>query len=505
MGEKLALFLLAAGFSAVTAHLSLSAERVVAVLPLRVRLAMAPISCVTYLGQMVCPWNLAAHYPYSEEGPPGWRVAAAGVVLGAISVGVWLVRRKRPYVLVGWLWYVVTVLPVIGLIPAGNQMRADRYTYLPQIGLSVALVWAVGGMWVSWPQRGKLGAAAGGVVVAVLMALAWRQTSYWRDSEMLWRHALTCTQDNAVAHEHLADALRPLARDAAARQDYPLAQARIAEAKEQHQKALAIMPRNLPSLCNLGEILSHEGQVDEAIGLFALAIAVNPKVADVHYNLANALLGKGSVDEAMASYRRALTVSPKFAPAHNNLANLLASTGKVEEAVGQYRQAIEANPRYVDAYNNLGDVLLKQGKVEEAEANYRRALEIEPKLAATYKNLGDVRREKGDLDTAVEYYRRALQTDAHNLPACNNLGDVLNRQGKIDEAIEVYQQAVGMAPQSVVVRYNLGICLERKGKRDDALACFQKALELAEGQKDAGTAEVIREKIKALSDGPRGP
>jgi protein O-mannosyl-transferase len=503
-GEKLALLVLAVGFSALTMYLSLSAERVEAVLPLWVRLAIAPVSAVTYLGQMLCPWNLAAHYPYSAAGPSGWRVAAACLVLGAISAGAWAVRRKRPYVLMGWLWYVVTLLPVIGLVPGGNQMRADRYTYLTQIGLYVTLVWAVGERWLSWSPRIKRSAALGGaVLVAGLMVLAWRQTSYWRDSERLWRHALTCTSENAVAHEHLADALTERAREAVAKHEYQLAQAQVAEAKENYQQALAIMPQRVPSLCNLGGMLCDEGKLDEAIGLFDRAIAANPRVADAHYNLANALLRKGSVNEAIRCYQRALELSPNHAAAHNNLANVLADTGKLEEAIVHYRQAIAANPRHVDAYNNLGNALLKQGKVAEAEANYRRALAIEPKLADAYRNLADLYRNQGGLNTAVQYYQSALQADGHNVVACNNLGDVLNRLGKNDEAIVVYRQAVGLAPQSAVVRYNLGVCLERKGSRDEALACLQQALALAEGQKDAPTAELIREKIRALSEAGR--
>jgi tetratricopeptide (TPR) repeat protein len=496
VAEKLPLFLLAAAFSAVTAHLTLSAERAVAVLPLRVRMAMAPVSAVTYLGQMFYPHNLSAHYPYSEDGPPAWQVVAACALLLAISAGVLAVCRSRPYLLVGWLWYLVTLLPVIGLVPGGNQLMADRYSYITHIGLYVALLWAAADLSASWPQRGRLGAAVSALVLVGLTTCAWRQTSYWRDSETLWRHALSCTSDNAIAHEHLGTALEQLARLAQEKNDYPLARDRIAEAKEHYQQALTIMPRSLPALCDLGNLLNEEGKVDEAIGLYQRAIAINSKLAAAHYNLGNALLHKGRVDDAIASYERALEFAPNFVQAHNNLANLLGEKGRTDEALDHYRQAIEASPGYAETYNNLGNALRRQGKIAEALTNYHRTLEIDPKHAGAYTSLGDVSRQNGQLDTAATYYQQALQADPRCLVACNNLGDILIRQGKIDEAIAVYRRAVEIAPQGAIIWYNLGVCLGQKGRLDETMVCYQKALGLASARNDKALADVIRAQIR---------
>ena len=484
--EKLPLFILAMAFSIVTANLSLSATRSVAVLPLQVRMAMAPVSYVGYLGQMFFPRNLSAHYPYAEDGSPIWQVAIACVFLAAISWGVWALRRKRPYLLVGWLWYIVIMLPVIGLVPGGNQLVADRYTYLPQIGLALALVWAAADLTVAWPHGRRVGLAVSSVVLVALMVCAWKQTSYWRDSETLWRHALSCTSDNAIAHEHLGTALEQLGR--------------TDDARAQYQQTLAITPRSLPALCNLGNILNNEGKVDEAIELYRRALDLNLEQADVYYNMGNALLRKGSEGEAMASYRRAVRIDPRHAAAHNNLGNVLNSQGRTAEALDEYRLAIESNPRNVDAYENCGDSLMRLGRLDEAGRNFQKALDLDPLRANAMTKLGDVSREKGDIDTAEIYYRKALQADPVNLPACNNLGDALNRQGKTDEAIAVYQRAVKIAPQVVVVWYNLGVCLEQKDRRAEAIYCYEKALKLAEAQNNAGSVESIRAKIKACNE-----
>ena len=497
--EKIPLFLLAMTFSAITAYHSLSAQRVFDIVPLPVRLANAPLSCVTYLAQYFCPVKLAANYPYAENGPPVWQVIAACLLLLGISGTAVAFYRKGPWLLVGWLWYLITLLPVIGLIPGGNQLMADRYTYISQIGLTLALLWSAAAITASWPHRGKLAAAMGVAIIAALAAGTYRQTAYWRNSETLWRHALSCTSGNAIAHDHLAGALQQLARAAEAAGNHPLAQSRLAEAKVHFQQALEIMPTSLPALCNLANQLNDEGRPDEAIVLLVRAVKANPKQAEAHYNLGCTWLRLGAANDAIASFQRAIELAPLNAPAHNNLANILCDKGRFDEGVEQYRLAIAANPEFIDAYTNLGNALMRQGKLDEAQSAYHLALAHNPQCAPALSNLGDIARDKGQLDTAVSYYQNALQADPRYLAACNNWGDVLDRQGKHDEAIAVYRQATRIDPHHVVVWYNLGICQEQRGKVDDAVASFQKALELATAQGNAALAQTIREKINTLS------
>ena len=502
--EKWLLFVLAGVFSVVTARLSLDADRSEKVLDLSVRLAMAPVTYVTYLGKMLYPVHLSVHYPYAVTGPPGWQVLGAGALLGAISLGAWLLRSSSPWILVGWVWYLIMALPIIGLIPGGNQLVADRYTYLTQIGLSVALVWVAGGLYAGWSKSAKSVARVGVMaLILLLFLLCWRQTSFWRDSETLWRHALAATSDNAVAHEKLGSVFGDQAKDATVARDFALARAKNTEAKNEYLKALALAPERLPSLCNLGGILSEEGKSEQAIALYERAAKVNPRVVDVHYNVANALLKTGAVEAAIASYRSALEVAPDHALSHNNLANTLDEKGRHDEAVMHYRLAIRSQPQHVQAYNNLSNTLIKQGKLEEAAATLLRALEISPVSPSTLRNLGSLSSSMDDFQKAQYYYRRALQQDADDFISLNNLGDLLNQQGDVEGAVAAYQQGVTIAPEHPILRYNLGYCLARSGREKEALETYQKALALAEAQKNAAAAAMIGTAIQRLKKSPQ--
>ena len=449
--EKIPLFLLALVFSAATAYLSYTAVRATAILPLGVRLASAPVSCVIYLGQMFWPCNLAAHYPYPEEGPPGWQVVGACVVLLTISAVVLWAWRKRPYLLFGWLWYLVTILPVIGLIPGGNQLRADRYTYLTQIGLTVALVWAVADLTASWPRRRWIFAVVSPLLVIALMIGAWRQTSYWRNSEVLWRHALACTSENGVAHEHLALALVRRVQDADSEEERQKAPAFIAQAKDHYREAMRIMPRSAMSLCNLALLLEKEGKFDEAIVLLRQALEVHPEMAEIHYNLGNVLRNKGNLDEAIKSYEQAIEQAPQFAPSYHNLATILRTKGQVEKAIEQYRQAIKANPSFVDAYSNLGLTLDETGRTDEAIECYQQALQVYPNHPASHFNWGNALFRRGRPSEAVEHYEEALQSAPQFAAAYLNLTRALLALGRLEEAIEYGRKSAQALPNEPAV------------------------------------------------------
>jgi tetratricopeptide (TPR) repeat protein len=460
--EKVPLLLLSAGFALITAHLSLSASRAVAIVPLHVRLAMAPISCVTYLGQMFYPFDLAAHYPFAEDGPPAAGVVGACLLLATVSGAVIVYRRRYPYLLAGWLWYLVTLLPVIGLVPGGNQLMADRYTYMTQIGLSVALVWLAADISASWPSRGWFGIGGSVALIVGLMAIAWRQTSYWHDSITLWRHALSCTWGNDIADEHLADALVEESHAAEAKNEYQEASGELEEARQHFEEALWIMPDNVEALINLGTLLTGHGDPADAIPLYERALKVNPDLAATYYDLGNALHATGDGAGAMENYRKAIQIDPAYAGAHNNLGNLLAENGRKDEAVAQFRLAVECDPHFVQAYINLGNTLLGQGRIAEA----------------------------------VENFEKALHIDADNADALANLATALSREGRLDEAIVKYQRALQIDSRPPVTWYNLGYCYEKTGRISDAAACYQRALSMLAPQGDSALADIIRGRLK---------
>ena len=310
--EKLPLLVLSAASCVVTLLAQAGVRQSIKSIPLPLRLANALVACRVYLDQMIYPVGLAVYYPLprllaAEE------AALAGVLLACFSIVAWRERRKQPWILMGWLWYLVMLLPVAGIIQVGEQAHADRYTYLPQIGIYVVVTWLVAEWRVS---RGLLGCLMAGVL-AVLMVCAWKQTAYWQNSEALWTHALACTKDNYTAHN------------------------------------------------NLGTALCQMGRMDEGITQFQQSLQINPAFAGAHNNLGNALLQKGSVDEAITQFHQALQINPALADARNNLGNALLQKGSVDEAITQYQQALQLNPASADIRNNLKIAVLRKQRPNE--------------------------------------------------------------------------------------------------------------------------------------------
>ena len=273
-------------------------------LPLRWRITNALVSYAEYLWQFVWPVRLSPFYVHPENRLPGWQIALACILLLAISAIAIQQRRKRPYLIVGWLWYLVMLLPVIGIVQVGLQGHADRYTYLPHIGLCLAITWTVGDLLGQKRARLLVSVGAAGVIIA-LAFLAWRQTFYWRETESLWRHALTIEPNNDVAHAGLAG------------------------------------------------ILLTRGQTDEAIEHYERAIALRPGNAAAHHGLATAFANEHRTDEAIAHWQQSLSILPNNIEALNHLAIALVRKGQVHEAVVQWEKALAYEPDDPDATNNL--------------------------------------------------------------------------------------------------------------------------------------------------------
>jgi tetratricopeptide (TPR) repeat protein len=428
--EKLPLLLLAiaAGFIAFLMQNSYGAMVTPEGLPIGSRLANGLVSYVTYILKMFWPDNLAVFYPY-PAGTPTWEIAVAGALLLFVTIQAVRFARRCPYLLVGWLWYLGMLVPVIGLVQVGAQSHADRFTYLPQIGLYLVMVWAVRDVTASWRYRRQVLGAAAGIVIATLMAGAWRQTSYWRNNETLWTHTLACTSGNYLAHNNLGDAL--------------MGQGRFAEAIKHFQKVIEIKP--------------------------GFAAAFN--------NLGTAFLNQGRLDEAAEYYHRALEIYPGFAEVHNNLGLLLARQGRAAEAIEQYQKAIELNTNHAEFYINLGNLLAAQGRTAGANAQLHRAIELKPDFAEAYYNLGMAFGTLGQLDEAVGQYRKAIQLKPGYANAHGNLANVLVAQGRLDEAITEYQQTLALEPKSAQAHYRFGQALQTQHKYEAAEKEYQKALE----------------------------
>jgi tetratricopeptide (TPR) repeat protein len=428
--EKIPLFVLSAASCVATILTQQQLLAPVGEFPLFSRTSYAAVSYVVYLGQMFYPGGLAVIYPFPQKGLPLPEVVLALALLAGISAGALALRQRRPYLVVGWLWYLGMLVPMIGMVHTGSVARADRFTYLAQIGVYIMLAWAAWDLTISRRYgRRILGVGALSVIV-VLMVCTWKQTSYWRNSESLWTRTLACTSDNSLAHMDLGLTLT--------------LQGRLDEAIEHFQKALETHPGYPEDHNNLGVALLRKGQVDEAVVHFQKALEIRPDYAEFHNDLGIALVQKGQVDEAMAHYQRAIQLKPDFADAHGNLANILAKKGQFAEAIVQYQQAIQLNPDYAEAHYNLGVVLGVQGQLDEAIEQYRKAIQLKP-----------------------DY------TDAHG-----NLANVLATQGKLDEAVKEYQRLLELAPNSAQAHFRFGQVLQARRNFPASAAEYQKALDL---------------------------
>ena len=427
------------------------------------RAGNAVISYIAYLRQTFWPADMAVVYPFPSGRVEPATVILCLVLLAGISAAVFLLRRQRPYLITGWLWFMVMLLPVIGLVQVGLQARADRYTYLPHIGLCIALTWAVADFCAGWRHRRLV---LGGCFAAVLVALifcARTQTSYWRNSETLWAHALACTSDNFVAHGALGDAL--------------VQQGRLEDASFHLQEALRIMPGYPEAWCSLGSALLQQGRTDEAIADFQNAIQIRPDYANAHFDLGLALSRKGDAEEAMVHFQKALKTRPDDTKARLALGNVLLQQGRVDEAIVHIEAVLRIEPQNADVQFALGDALLQQGRVDDAIIHFRSALKIRPNDAAVHCDIGAALFQKGNIDEAIGHFQKALETKPDLAEAHINLGSAFFKKRNVQEAIVHFQSALEVESNNVEAQNDLAWLLatspqasERNGNRAVDLA-----------------------------------
>jgi len=323
------------------------------VLPLSWRITNALVACLVYIWQMIWPANLALAYHHPGK-LPLWQVAGAAALLVAVTLGVFALRKRSPYLVVGWLWYLVMLVPVLGLIQVGGQAHADRYTYLPQIGLSLAVTWGVVDLARFWRYYGAILGAAAAIIISALALRAANQVWYWHDSERLWRHALTVTTENDVAHLGLGQLL--------------LDQERLDDAITELQIVVARHPNDVDARLKLASALSEKkGRMNDAIAQYEAAAKIGAPDPDVETTLANLLLEQGRMEEAIRYYRDVVRLQPSSALAHYNLAVGLHRDKQLSEAIIHYKAALQIDPNYPDADYFLGQALLENGQEDEAK------------------------------------------------------------------------------------------------------------------------------------------
>jgi tetratricopeptide (TPR) repeat protein len=404
--EKVPLFVLSAILSVITFIVQRRGGTMSGLgsVPFRFRISNALVSYVAYIKKMIWPTRLAVFYPHPFDKLPMWQVVASAVLLIIITIAVILLIRRRKYPAMGWFWYMGILVPVIGLVQVGAQARADRYTYLPFIGLFIIIAWGLKDLSAKWKYRRII---LGALSLAVLLALAIctrLQLRHWRNNQALFEHALAVTGDNFVMNNNYAN------------------------------------------------ILKKTGQFDKAIEHFHKALKAKPNSPEVYNNLGNVLHRLNRNVEAIKSYRKSLELRPDFPEAHYNLAIALDREGEIDEAVAEYRKALRYRPDNVDTLSNLGLVLAQKGNFNEAVEYYNKALQIEPDNIITHGRLGLALGALNRFDEAIEQFKIVLKDDPNDAEMHCNLGILLGKQGKFNEAIEAFRRALQINPDYTKAR-----------------------------------------------------
>ncbi len=332
--------------------------------PLTERVQNALNAYAGYLGKMFWPTDLAVFYPF-QTGLPAWKIYSAACLLGTITVVVYRERKRHPYLLFGWSWYIITLVPVIGIVRVGLQAMADRYTYMPLTGIFIMLAWGMEDLLKECSARlRRLFYSMTAAVIAACILLSWRQISYWRDTTTLFTHALDSTAGNYMA---LAVLGRHLER-----------QGRLDEALERFDQALEIAPWYEYAKIHQGIILMNRGRLDAAIFKYNEAIIQNPTTVSGHINLGIVMGLQARHEDAIRNFRIALDFNPQSEAALYNLGMELAKTGKIDEAIQYYNKALKIDPDDVHCLNNLGVALAELGRFDEAVVQFTRALKLKP-------------------------------------------------------------------------------------------------------------------------------
>jgi tetratricopeptide (TPR) repeat protein len=416
--EKIPFFALAAASSIITFLVQRHAGAVSswAGVPAGARLGNAVISYVRYLAKIFWPVRLSPFYPHPGYWPV-WKIAGALILLAAVTAWVIWRARSQPYLAVGWFWFAGMLAPTLGLVQAGMQSMADRFSYVPSVGVFIMVVWGVN----EW-LRGRpwvLG-ITGGLAVGACLVLTPRQVKYWRSSETIFLHAVEVTENNYLAYN------------------------------------------------NLGYDLSKRGEMDKAIAAYRRSLEINSNYDVTHYNLGFALATLGRFQDATNEYIKALNLNSNMAEAHNGLAIALGSLGLADAGLHEFQLALQEIPNDAGFHDNYGVALARKGRLEEALGQFRRAVALVPNDLIAHRSLGNILAVKGDLAGAIREDELCLGIDAKDAQVHNNLADALAQQGKLDQAAAQYRMTLNLNPLNPEAHFNLSQCLIRQGRRAEA-------------------------------------
>ncbi len=439
--------------------------------PPAVRAGNAAVSYVAYLAKTAWPGDLAVYYPHPGAKLSDRNVARSVLILAALAAGAVVLRRRAPYLLAGWLWFLGTLVPAIGLVQAGDQAYADRYTYFPQIGLLVALCWGAADL---AGGHGRVVLAAGAAAAAALAVVTWNQLAVWNDSVALWDNDLRQAGPSYVALMARGEALDKLGR--------------LAESAASYEGAARLDRASARPPLELGMVLQKQGKLQEAAREFEEACRLAPASAAAHLRLGNVLYRQGKLDAAKRHYEDALPLAAEPAEVFSKLGTVEAARGNLGPAADCYNNALRLRPDLSEALGGLGAVRVLQGRPAEGVALLREAVARDPASAQAHNNLADALLRQSDLEGAAGHFAEAARLSPESAVYWFNLGMTRGRQGRMPEAAESLARAVELDPASDRFR--------------DALAAAFKALAGA-GRQDVVAR--IESRLRPLARDKPGP
>jgi tetratricopeptide (TPR) repeat protein len=407
--EKVPLLFLSAILSVITLFYQKStlAMEILKNLPFQQRLANVFLSYISYILKTAYPARLAVLYPHPQMDLFNWQPIGAILILIIISVGLLYLLRRQRYLTVGWLWYLGTLVPVIGLVQVGPQGMADRYTYLSTIGIFIAVSWGAAELMNRWRYY-RIGFGFLAAVVLLVFSLCTRtQLRHWKNSIALYEHAIAVTSNNFIIHY------------------------------------------------NLGTELAKQERLDEAIQHFHKAIQLYPSFSEAHYSIGLAQFKKRNFDLAAQEFRKTIELYPDYTEAIYGLGLVFEKEGRLNEAVKQWEKVLEKKPDFADAHYNIAVVMTQQGHLSSAIEHFKKVIQIDPGRANVHNNLGAVFYKSGRLDEAIEAFKKAVLLEPTYAEAHSNLAEALYQRGRVAEAINCWTESLQFDPNSPGVLRNL--------------------------------------------------
>jgi Tfp pilus assembly protein PilF len=360
-------------------------------IPLFKRISNAIVSYALYIKKLFWPTDLAVFYPISDI--PIWQFLIALLFLVSVTIFVCRYFRRYPYLFVGWFWYLGTLVPVIGLIQVGSQSMADRYTYVPLIGIFIMMAWGLSQITTNKLCKNII-LIMSITLIIVMFIITNVQIKYWRNTTSLFERALDVTKNNYIAHFGFGNEL--------------LKKNKIDEAISHFRASLILDPKNDHALVVYAWALHKKGENDEAITMLRQASRINPKSADAHHKLGFILFQVGQIDEAIIEYQKAIDLNNENPLLHNDLGIAFVNKGKINEAIKEFREVLRLNPGNAGTHNNLAMLLMRQDKNEEAILHFREAIRFSPAFANAHFHLARILKKEGFEEEAEHHYREAI-------------------------------------------------------------------------------------------------